>query len=81
MEEPKDKEDWLVWEPDVKWRRATKGEALRSVPLYFSVAMLIGLVSDVLLDGAPDYQGSFYRALCFAVGMPIASLLLKLKAD
>lgn len=63
----------------MKWRRATKWEALQSVPFYFTAAMLFGLPLDVLFDGAPDYKGSFYRALYFAIAMPIASLLLKLR--
>ncbi|MBW8304546.1 MAG: hypothetical protein K0M78_11540 [Brevundimonas sp.] len=65
----------------MKWRRATKREALRSVPVYFTVAMLVGLLVNALFGDAPDYEGSFYRALCFAVVMPIASLLLKLRAE
>lgn len=62
-----------------KWRRSTKREALNSVPVYFTLAMLIGLPVDALFDGAPDYEGSFFRAVYFAVAMPVASLILKMR--
>lgn len=65
----------------MKWRRATKLEALRSVPVYFTVTMLVGLAVNAFFGDAPDYEESFYRALCFAAVMPIASLLLKLRAE
>lgn len=65
----------------IKWRRATRREALDSVPIYFTVAMLVGLAVNALFGDAPDYEEAFYRALWFAILMPIASLLFKLRAE
>jgi len=65
----------------MRWRRATKREALSSAPVCFAVAMLAGVAVNPLFGDAPDYEWSFYRALCFAVAMPLASLLFKLRAD
>ena len=64
-----------------KWRRATRQEALHSVPVYFTVAMMAGLAVNALFGDAPDYEEAFYRALFFAILMPIASLLFKLRAE
>lgn len=63
------------------WRRATKQEALRSFPIYFTLATLLGLPIGALFDGAPNYEETFYRALWFALAMAVASLFLKLRAE
>jgi hypothetical protein len=60
-----------------RWRRAKIYEALKSIPVFFALAMVVGLAFDLVFDGSPDFEGSFFRALYFAIAMPIAFLLVK----
>ena len=60
-------------------RRATKGEALNAFFIVFTLAMMLGLLSDLIWDGAPDFENSFYRAVLLAVVLAAASLVFKLR--
>lgn len=63
-----------------KSRRATKGEAINTLFVAFTLAMFVGLASDLIWSGVPDYEGSFYRAVYIATVLSVASLVLKLRS-
>ena len=64
----------------MKLRRATK-RAVVSIPLVFTLAMLLGLACDIIFDGVADYEDAFFRAIYAAVVIPVGIQVLEWKDD
>ena len=47
----------------------------------FTLAMIVGVPSNLIWHGAPNYEGAFYRAIFLSISLSLLSLLLRIRAD
>ena len=66
---------------EIRWRRRTRPEAFRLIPVSFTVAAIVGVVWDALFKDTVDCEDAFFRAVWFAVAFPLASLAFKTKGE